>query len=193
MTTALYAFQLRGGTAAEWASANPVLAEREPGVETDTARIKVGDGATQWTDLHYIRAPATTARAFGNAQQSLVADWNKIALDTVDYDTSGIVDIANDRLVVPRAGYYQVNGQIDVNAPANADLIIAAYVNGVERSRGARHLSSSTASFDDFTVSDVLDLDAGDYVELWVSTSKAAVTGSLGASTNYLSILMAGA
>lgn len=50
---ALFRFKLRGGTAAEWTAANPVLAEREPGVETDTGRFKIGDGSTAWTALPY--------------------------------------------------------------------------------------------------------------------------------------------
>ena len=45
--------KLRGDTAANWTSNNPVLALREPGVETDTAKIKIGDGATPWTSLPY--------------------------------------------------------------------------------------------------------------------------------------------
>lgn len=46
--------QLRRGTAANWTSANPVLAAGEVGVETDTGRAKVGDGVTAWTSLAYV-------------------------------------------------------------------------------------------------------------------------------------------
>lgn len=45
--------QLRGDTAAAWAAANPVLADREMAVETDTRQFKIGDGATAWNDLPY--------------------------------------------------------------------------------------------------------------------------------------------
>ena len=43
--------QLRGGTAAEWFAANPILAHREMGVVTDTQNYKIGDGVTAWNDL----------------------------------------------------------------------------------------------------------------------------------------------
>ena len=46
--------QIRGDTASQWTSANPVLAERELAVETDTERFKVGDGATAWNSLPYV-------------------------------------------------------------------------------------------------------------------------------------------
>ena len=45
--------QLRRDTAADWTAANTVLALGEPGVETDTLKLKVGDGTTAWTSLAY--------------------------------------------------------------------------------------------------------------------------------------------
>lgn len=47
-------FQLRRGTAAEWTAANPTLASGELGLETDTQKIKVGNGSTPWNGLTYI-------------------------------------------------------------------------------------------------------------------------------------------
>ena len=35
--------KLRGGTAENWASVNPVLSAREMVVETDTLKIKIGN------------------------------------------------------------------------------------------------------------------------------------------------------
>ena len=45
--------QYRRGTAAEWTSANPTLAQGEPGYETDTGKFKIGNGSTAWTSLAY--------------------------------------------------------------------------------------------------------------------------------------------
>ena len=45
--------QYRRGTAAEWTSANPTLAQGEPGYETDTGKFKVGNGSTAWASLAY--------------------------------------------------------------------------------------------------------------------------------------------
>jgi hypothetical protein len=52
--------RLRRGTAAQWTSANPTLLEGEVGVETDTSKIKVGDGTTVWTSLAYQGAAGAT-------------------------------------------------------------------------------------------------------------------------------------
>lgn len=45
--------QVRRGTASDWAAANPVLLQGEPGLETDTGRLKYGDGTTAWNSLGY--------------------------------------------------------------------------------------------------------------------------------------------
>ena len=45
--------QLRNDTEANWTSANPILAQGEMGIESDTGKIKLGDGATNWNGLSY--------------------------------------------------------------------------------------------------------------------------------------------
>jgi hypothetical protein len=45
--------KLRRDTAANWTTADSVLATGEPGVETDTGKLKFGDGASAWTSLSY--------------------------------------------------------------------------------------------------------------------------------------------
>jgi hypothetical protein len=46
--------QVRRGTASQWTSTDPTLASGEWGFETDTGKVKIGDGTTAWTGLAYI-------------------------------------------------------------------------------------------------------------------------------------------
>ena len=46
--------QIRRDTASNWTSANTVLAQGELGAETDTSKIKIGDGSTVWNSLGYL-------------------------------------------------------------------------------------------------------------------------------------------
>ena len=48
--------QVKRGTAAAWTSANTVLTAGEIGFESDTKKMKVGDGSTAWTSLLYVGA-----------------------------------------------------------------------------------------------------------------------------------------
>lgn len=45
--------QLRNDVAANWTSANPVLAVGELGLESDTGSYKIGDGVNPWNNLQY--------------------------------------------------------------------------------------------------------------------------------------------
>jgi hypothetical protein len=45
--------RLRRGTAAQWASVNPILAAGEVGIETDTQKFKFGNGTSQWNTRPY--------------------------------------------------------------------------------------------------------------------------------------------
>ena len=46
--------QVRRGTAAQFAAANPVLGAGEPAFETDTNTLKLGDGTTAYASLSAI-------------------------------------------------------------------------------------------------------------------------------------------
>jgi hypothetical protein len=52
--------QVRRGTASQWTSANPTLAAGEWGYETDTGKVKIGDGTTAWNSEPYIGAGDVT-------------------------------------------------------------------------------------------------------------------------------------
>lgn len=54
MATIKARYKLRAGTSAAWGSANPILLAGEPGIETDTKRMRIGDGATPFTSLPYV-------------------------------------------------------------------------------------------------------------------------------------------
>lgn len=46
--------QLRRDTTANWVAENPILALGELGYETDTNKLKCGDGTTAWGSLNYL-------------------------------------------------------------------------------------------------------------------------------------------
>ena len=53
MAINLSRLKFRRDTSSDWVTYNPVLAAGEPGYETDTGKIKIGDGTTAWTSLAY--------------------------------------------------------------------------------------------------------------------------------------------
>lgn len=95
-------FVLRNDTATNWASANPLLKEGEPGVEVDTYSIKFGDGLHRWNDLPYFlddtkiialiqQVVDTTGTDGGLAQQALSDHINAVAPHPVYDDMQSLV------------------------------------------------------------------------------------------------------
>ena len=54
-----FQIQLRRGTASAWSTVNPILVEGEVGLESDTNKMKVGNGSTAWNSLAYATATPT--------------------------------------------------------------------------------------------------------------------------------------
>ncbi len=57
--------QLRRGSADQWTTANPILAEGELAVELDTHSFKIGNGINHWQELSYVALPSATSSLLG--------------------------------------------------------------------------------------------------------------------------------
>ena len=79
--------QIRRGTAAEWVTANPTLFPGEQGYETDTGKMKIGDGATSWTSLLYYGGDVDTSD-FATAAQGGLADTAVQPADIANFETT---------------------------------------------------------------------------------------------------------
>ena len=81
--------QLRNGTAAQWTSANPILAAGELGVETDTLMFKVGNGVTHWTSLTYATSVSSSfATNALSASLAISASWAPTGVSTTAISAS---------------------------------------------------------------------------------------------------------
>jgi hypothetical protein len=130
---------------------------------------------------------AITARAYRTGPHDLAVGWSKVWLETLDYDTGGLWDPVGLQFVIPRAGQYDVLGQIDVNASMGVDALISVRVNGDERSRGGR--VTAGGAWLALPVATTLDLEQGDLVDVWAyvsaATGLAPVTQGV---SNYLAV-----
>jgi hypothetical protein len=90
--------QLRRDTAANWTSEDPTLAQGELGYETDTGKLKLGDGLTAWTSLDYYYTTATLDEisdvTITSAADGDFLRWNGVAWinDAVNLGTDSVGD-----------------------------------------------------------------------------------------------------
>jgi hypothetical protein len=82
--------QVRRGTAAQWTSANPTLSSGEFGFETDTNKLKCGNGSTAWTSLAYI---ASDGDITGVTAGTGISGGGTSGTVTVSIDTSVTADL----------------------------------------------------------------------------------------------------
>lgn len=132
----------RRDTASEWASVNPILSLGEMGIETDTRKIKFGDGTTPWNSLSYISAGTAgevVAEDIDDRISELLVAGEGISLvyddeaNTLTISSSGgiggISNIVED--TTPQLG-----GDLDINTndivgTGNIDIDGTASVNAV--------------------------------------------------------------
>jgi hypothetical protein len=75
--------QFRRGTAALWASANPVLAAGEFGFETDTNKGKIGNGTTSYNSLSYVLGTIPASVLTGTSLASNVLSSSLTSVGTL--------------------------------------------------------------------------------------------------------------
>jgi hypothetical protein len=92
--------QTRRGTAAQWTSANPTLAAGEWGYETDTGKIKIGNGSTAWNSLGYTGAGDVTLTGTETlTNKTLTAPVINLSLNAQTGTTYSFVLADNGKLV----------------------------------------------------------------------------------------------
>ena len=90
--------QIRRDTAANWTSANPILAQGELGLETDTLKVKAGDGSTAWTSASYLIDTGGYA-AYSDATANFTGNLQKSGSPVVTAAYTGDVDITGELIV----------------------------------------------------------------------------------------------
>ena len=189
--------QQRRGTAAQWTSANPILAAGEIGFETDTGKFKMGNGSSAWSALSYFADSSdfdTTAiestidSKVATAVNNLVAGapaalntLNELAL-AIDSDSSFASTITSS--LASKASLTQVNSHeaqtTTVHGIANtADLATMSYAESY--ADGAIGTAIGTHNSDQTNVhgiADTADLATKAYADTAVSTAVSTAIAS---------------
>jgi hypothetical protein len=143
------------------------------------------------TSLPGAVGPVTAAKAYRNAAlATLSTTFAKVPLDAIVYDPGGNFSLANNRYVCPATGFYAISGACQADAPSANGINVAIYKNGGQQSQAGS--VASGAYWPGVVVSDVLQCNAGDYLELWVQVGGTGIGASVGANETYLSVVQVG-
>lgn len=147
--------KLRRDTSANFTSKNPVLGLGEPAYETDTKKLKIGDGTTAYTQLEYFSAGGGGSADIGAALPLKIVN-GVISLE-VDGQTIQVVDgkLAASANMVTTDTAQNISGQKEFDKTilflGNNDLLRAqqstSYRNGAGLSMGANSTSTDGGVF----------------------------------------------
>ncbi len=157
--------QIRRGTASQWTSANPTLAAGEMGVETDTRKVKIGDGTTGWTSLNYIAAD--------NPEISEIA---QDAIDAALVAGTGIVKSYND-------GTNTITVSVDTSVIATKAELAEVAQDSIDQALTAG--TGITKNYNDATNTLTVSVDTGvistvEYVDDEISNLSSNLNNTIG-------------
>ena len=188
MSDTITRFKLRNGTAAAWTAANPVLLAGEMGIETDTRRYKIGDGATAWAGLSYYiegvlargQASQMTAGTIAISQAGtyqstgLTATFDSATDYQVVLGTSDTFGLKNDSGATK---LFMVQASMDAYAGNNHTLGIKLAKNGIGIDQSeCRAFSGSTGQIAKLFCFWMVELANGDEVSLYVANISDTTT-----------------
>jgi hypothetical protein len=175
--------QVRRGTAAQWTSTNPTLAAGEFGFETDTNKLKCGNGATAWNSLAYINndgditgVTAGTGLSGGGTSGTVT-----VSIDTsVTADLTTAQTLTNKTLTDPK-----INLAFNADSGSGYTAVLSDNGKVVTMSNGSGNTFSiptnASVAFPIGTQINVLQIGAGQ-TTIQASTSGTTTIQSTGAA-----------
>jgi hypothetical protein len=170
-------------TRSQWATVNQVLLAGEPGLESDTENLKIGDGKTAWSGLPYFGTPGYWGSFWDETSQvaALANTAYSIKLRQIDTASRGTKIISDTRLTIDHPGIYSITFSIQFSNTDSSihDTNVWLRKNGgdVPASDSRFSVTSKHGSVDGNVigcVNFVLGLTTNDYLELIWATSNVA-------------------
>jgi hypothetical protein len=172
-------------TQGQWAAQNPVLMAGEPGLESETENLKIGDGRTQWNRLPYFSSPGYWGSFWDSTSQTATANTpTAILIRGNDLSNRGVKVISDSRITVDHPGIYSFTFSIQFSNAGEQIHDVNVWLRKND-SGATGDVPDSDSKFSIIakhggingnvigTVNFVLQLAAADYIELIWATSNA--------------------
>lgn len=154
----------------------------------DTVSINGKVEIQGWSSSQIMSSDANTrvisAKVYKAADQTGITDSSdtKILLDTIDKDSSGLFDLANNRILIKTPGRYQITGSVTWNS-INTTGFRGARVKINGTLVGAGQIGVPSTGWSPIVSTTVTkDLIAGDYIELYAQHTAGTNASTVGST-----------
>jgi len=178
-----YRIVLRQDIESNWTNNNPLLLSGELGFETDTKRIKLGDGDLVWNDLpYYLRSGSyghfydTTFQQVGSTGEAYYVRCNTTNITNGVYVTGATAGpsgaTGNFRYVMENAGVYEISLSGNLRSCGNGERYVYVWLakNGTDVPYSGQFIEMSgnalNPDYVDFNFHYPVQASSDDYVEI---------------------------
>ena len=125
--------QIRRDTATNWSSANPILAQGEFGLETNTGKLKIGNGTSAWNSLTYFGGAGALASLTDVSISSLASGQVILSNGSSQFINLSLGSLVNQLVSFSSLGSLAVMNQLSftslLNQPSLSSLAFQSTVD----------------------------------------------------------------
>ena len=178
--------QVKRGTAAAWTSANTVLTAGEIGFESDTKKMKVGDGSTAWTSLAYTATDGDiTAVVAGTG----LSGGSTSGSATLAIDTSVVVDkttaqtLTNKTLTTPIISSISNTGTLTLPTSTGTIALTSDITVTDSSTTTLTNKTLTTPTLDDPKINLAFDAETASYTGVLANNGQVVTMNNASANT----------
>jgi hypothetical protein len=130
---AITTIKVRRSTASTWTSTNPTLASGEAGLESDTGKLKYGDGSTAWNSLSYFPSKISAKTQLTSPFEKTTIVGTAPTSSTINYDISAQTDLFYNVTAASAGVNGPLNFRWDSTTSLNSAMAVGDTVSPVFR------------------------------------------------------------
>lgn len=181
---AIYKIQLRRDSATNWSNINPTLSQGEIGYETDTGKLKIGDGLTAWASLSYFSGNSTTTQISGGGTgttdaQSAIDALSQVSAATNEYVLTKDTATGHVLFKASQGGFLTESGSLDyLTTTANKFAVGANALISTEKFlvNGSTDIIQAIIRAHSTQTANILEVRKSDDTVILAATNTAGIT-----------------
>ena len=91
--------KFRRDTSANWTSVNPIPAQGEPCYETDTGKLKIGNGSDSYTTLPYVSDGGSGGAIIDDTTATTTTTYSSFKIEELIGNISTVLDNINGEVI----------------------------------------------------------------------------------------------